>query len=118
MGLPRSARATRPHGQRRGRWARILSPLMCGGLVLSCLLSACAVGPSDRPPVAVRGGNGVPGAPPEPLPAPPQGPKVPVPDLGNADAAQFLDCTEDMQQVLPVPVPPDRKLRFECTDIP
>lgn len=91
---------------------------MCGGLVLCCLLSACAVGPSDRPPVAVRGGNGVPGAPPGPLPVAPEGPKVPVPDVGNADAAQFLDCTDDMQQVLPVPVPPDRKLRFECTDIP
>ncbi|HZZ46525.1 MAG TPA: alpha/beta hydrolase [Pseudonocardia sp.] len=60
----------------------------------------------------------MPGAPPAPLPTQPDGPKVPTPDVGNADAAQFLDCTDDMQQVLPVPIPPDRKLRFECTDIP
>ncbi|HEY1974726.1 MAG TPA: alpha/beta hydrolase [Pseudonocardia sp.] len=105
-------RATRPTGQRRGRAAMLL------GLMLVATLSACAVGPSTRPPVAVRGGNSVEGPIPERLPLPPLGPQVPVPDVGDAAAAQFIDCTDDMQQVLPVPVPADRKLRYECTDIP
>jgi pimeloyl-ACP methyl ester carboxylesterase len=87
-------------------------------LLLVPLLASCAVGPSTRPPVAVRGTAGSePGPPPAP-PAPPPGPQVPVPDVGDASAAQFIDCTDDMQQVLPVPVPADRTLRYECTDVP
>jgi pimeloyl-ACP methyl ester carboxylesterase len=83
------------------------------------LLCSCAVGPSMRPPVAVRGSSAVDGVPRLPAPpAPPAGPALPVPDTGNADAAGFIDCTEDIQPVLPVPIPSGRALRYECTDIP
>jgi pimeloyl-ACP methyl ester carboxylesterase len=112
--LPRLARAKRPTGRRRGGVA-----LALGLLLVANALSACAVGPSTRPPVAVRGPSTQDGAPapqqPPPLPIAPQ---VPVPDVGDAAAALFIDCTDDMQQVLPVPVPTDRALRYECTDIP
>jgi pimeloyl-ACP methyl ester carboxylesterase len=43
---------------------------------------------------------------------------VPIPDIGRADAVDFVDCTEDMHPILPVPVPSDRALRYECADIP
>jgi pimeloyl-ACP methyl ester carboxylesterase len=112
--LPRLARAIRPRGGPLPGLARSV-----GLLLMALLVAACAVGPSTRPPVAVRGSsaqNGVPAPP--PLPAPPAGPQVPVPDVGDASAAQFIDCTDDMQQVLPVPVPADRTLRYECTDVP
>jgi pimeloyl-ACP methyl ester carboxylesterase len=87
--------------------------------VLATALSSCAVGPSTRPPVAVHGPkaeNQIP-APPQPPPLLPAGPRVPVPDVGDASAAAFVDCTDDMQEVLPVPVPADRSLRYECTDV-
>jgi pimeloyl-ACP methyl ester carboxylesterase len=66
----------------------------------------------------VHGASAVDGVPPPPQPAPAPGPTLPIPDAGNADAAGFIDCTDDMQPVLPVPVPNDRTLRYECADIP
>ena len=86
--------------------------------VLALLACSCAVGPSSRPPVAVRGsgtGSGAPEPPPRPVP---QGPQVPVPDVGDASGVDFIDCTDDMQAVLPVPIPAGRALRFECADMP
>ena len=88
-------------------------------LTVCGLLSSCAVGPSLRPPVAVRGsttGNGAPEPPPRP--APPAAPPVPIPDKGDASGVGFIDCTADIQPVLPVPVPSDRTLRYECADVP
>ncbi|MDT7566100.1 MAG: hypothetical protein QOG76_4724 [Pseudonocardiales bacterium] len=82
------------------------------------LLCSCAVGPSIRPPVAVHGsstGNGAPEPPPRPVPP---GPQVPVPDVGDASRVDFIDCTDDMRAVLPVPVPAGRALKFECADMP
>jgi len=83
------------------------------------LLSSCALGPSIRPPVAYRGSSTGNGAP-EPPPRPPQpaGPQVPVPDPGDATGVDFIDCTDDMRPVLPVRIPGDRALRFECADMP
>lgn len=93
--------------------------LAVGLALVAVLLSSCAVGPSSRPPVAVRGASAVDGAPEAPPPPPTaHGPTLPVPDVGNADEAGFLDCTEDIQPVLPVPVPADRSLRYECSDVP
>jgi pimeloyl-ACP methyl ester carboxylesterase len=88
--------------------------------VLGLLISSCAVGPSARPPVAVHGASGLDGAPEPPprRPPPPPGPTLPVPDVGRADAVDFIDCTDDMRSILPVPVPQDRTLRYECADIP
>ena len=115
--MPRRARATRPTGRRRGRLDLAVAATL--SLVVAALLSSCAVGPSVRPPVAVFGSTAEPGAtaPQQPPPTPP-GPAVPAPDVGDSTAAEFIDCTDDMQQVLPVRVPSDRSLRYECTDIP
>jgi pimeloyl-ACP methyl ester carboxylesterase len=96
----------------------LAAPLVCLLAVLG-LLAGCAAGPSNRPPVAVRGSGGGAGAPePPPPPSPPPAPAVPVPDTGDASAVDFIDCTEDMRPVLPVPIPADRALRFECADMP
>jgi pimeloyl-ACP methyl ester carboxylesterase len=88
-----------------------------GFTALSLLLSACAVGPSVRPPVAVRGTAGA-AAPQQPPPPPPGKPLVPAPDVGDPSAVDFLDCTDDIRPVLPVPTPADRKLRYDCADVP
>ena len=52
-----------------------------------------------------------------PLPPPASRP-LPVPDVGTPDALDFIDCTDDVRAVLPVPVPADRRLRYECADLP
>lgn len=103
-----------------GRGRRTPRVLPAGLAVFALLASGCAVGPSIRPPVAVRGASAVDGVPPPPPPVlpPPAGRPVPTPDLGNADALDFVDCTDDIRPVLPVPVPGDRRLRYECADLP
>lgn len=85
--------------------------------LLALLLSSCAVGPSARPPVAVRGAAGT-GAPTVPAPTAPSRPAVPVPDVGDPSPVDFLDCTDDIRPVLPLPTPADRTLRYDCADIP
>ncbi|MGI9004397.1 MAG: alpha/beta hydrolase [Pseudonocardia sp.] len=73
------------------------------------LLAGCTVGPSQRPPVAVRGEN-MP-APPAPAPPPPTPSEtLPEPQPQNA-AIRFSECTEGM---LDIPNPPDRELRVDC----
>lgn len=83
-------------------------------LVAACLtvLTACTVGPSQRPPVAVRGDT----APPVvTLPTPTPGPKVP--DLEPQSALlDFVDCTTEALAELGPP-PDDRTLRVECGEI-
>ena len=90
---------------------RLRSALAC----LVMLVAGCSVGPSQRPPVAVRGENmpaapvTTPGAaaPPETLPEPgPQHPSIP-----------FYDCTADALSTLKTPVPADRTLRIDCGEI-
>ena len=76
------------------------------------LLAGCTVGPSLRPPVAVRGEN---------LPAaPPRGsvefPDVVPPPLQPQDATiPFVDCTTDALAALGIPAP---GLRVECGELP
>lgn len=86
--------------------------------VLTVLTSSCAIGPSVRPPVAVRGASAVDGIPPPPpMPVEPPGPRLPVPDVPSGpDVLDFVDCGEDLRP--PVPVPPDRALRYECGELP
>ncbi len=83
------------------------------GLILA-LVAGCTVGPSQRPPVAVRGEN----MPPAPTDAP-VGPgpfeQLPVPDAGTSGIA-FFDCTAESLLLAP-PVPADRALRVECGEI-
>jgi pimeloyl-ACP methyl ester carboxylesterase len=91
----------------------VLATLICA------LIAGCAVGPSIRPPVAVRGASAVDGVPPPPPPTSvPQGPRVPVPDVGTDTGLDFIDCSDDLKLVLPTPVPADRRLRYECADLP
>ncbi|WP_156993533.1 alpha/beta hydrolase [Pseudonocardia acaciae] len=104
----------------RGRGPAGLGKLAVAVAAAGLALCSCTVGPSTRPPVAVQGPSAVDGAPepPQRRPPPPPGPVVPVPDVGRADAVDFIDCTEDLQAILPVRIPSDRPLRFECADIP
>jgi pimeloyl-ACP methyl ester carboxylesterase len=83
-------------------------------LGLSAMLAGCTVGPSERPPVAVRGEN-VP-VPPSVTqqPAPPSAP----PDLpGQKATIPFFDCTDDALATLGTPLPPGRALHVECGEI-
>ncbi|MGH3565620.1 MAG: alpha/beta hydrolase [Pseudonocardia sp.] len=78
-------------------------------------LAGCTVGPSQRPPVAVRGDDIV--ALPSPTVAPaPAPPELPEPDAQNP-AIRFFDCTDDALATLPFPLPPDRTLRVDCGHI-
>jgi pimeloyl-ACP methyl ester carboxylesterase len=80
---------------------------------VSLAVSGCSVGPSQRPPVAVRG-DAVPAAPVAP------GTAVPTPDaLPNLEpqnaSIPFSDCTADTRSALPAPSP--QALRFECAEL-
>lgn len=86
------------------------------GLVCLCvLLAGCTVGPSQRPPVAVRGQD-VPAAP----PGAPPGPSVPaVPPLQPQNTSiPFVDCTAGAFAAYGVAAPADRTLRVECGELP
>lgn len=80
--------------------------------LLAVLATACTVGPSQRPPVAVRGDNMAAPAPADP-PAP-TGPRMlpePRPGIATVD---FTDCTAELRSVMRTPLPPDRGLRIDC----
>lgn len=80
-------------------------------LLLSALLAACTVGPSARPPVAVRGEGPGPVAP-----APtPTAPALPPPEPATASLG-FTDCTGPLRRDLG-PSPADRTLRLDCADL-
>lgn len=97
----------------RGRGVAAALPLFVGLLCLG-LLAGCTVGPSQRPPVAVRGES----APPPPVTAPAPTPD-PVPPLQPLNTSiRFVDCTVDAFAVLGVAVPTDRDLRVECGELP
>jgi pimeloyl-ACP methyl ester carboxylesterase len=82
-------------------------------LGLAVLVSGCTVGPSTRPPVAVRGEN-MPAAPTTTAP-PADGDELPEPDSGLASIA-WTDCTEDALAGSPA-VPADRTLRVDCGEV-
>lgn len=91
-----------------GRALRLV--LLCAAVV--AVLAGCTVGPSQRPPVAVRGEM-----PPAPSTAPQALPdeELPPPRSGLSTIA-FLDCTPDALLDAP-PVPVDRRLRVECGEL-
>ena len=88
-------RSTRAHGRRTGllhRWARGATTGSRRVLLAVGLLAGCTVGPSTRPPVAVRAD--LPAAPPAPpgapvpLPAPEAGARQPPPERLHAEPAR------------------------------
>lgn len=82
---------------------------------LLTLLAGCTVGPSQRPPVAVRGET-MPVAPVDPTPLPT--PEL-LPPLQPQDSTiSFVDCTTDALAVLGLPAPTDRELSVECGELP
>lgn len=88
--------------------------LLATATALVALLAGCTVGPSERPPVAVRGEN-VP-APPAPPPASTAPETLPEPGAGNP-TIPFVDCTSDALATAPEPVPAQRALRVDCGEI-
>ena len=92
--------------------ARPAGRAVVAGLLLcvAALLAGCTVGPSQRPPVAVRGEN-MPAPPPSaPVTAPAPVP-LPAPEPGFP-ALEFRDCAGTL--ATSVPTPPDRVLRVDC----
>jgi pimeloyl-ACP methyl ester carboxylesterase len=89
--------------------------MVAGIACLVALLAGCTVGPSQRPPVAVRGQDGS-AVPPSAAP----GPAVPsVPSLQPQDTSlRFTECTAEAFGAFGVAVPTDRSLRVECGEIP
>ncbi|WP_219415439.1 alpha/beta fold hydrolase [Pseudonocardia nigra] len=86
-------------------------------VVLGCLVAlvaGCTVGPSQRPPVAVRGESMPPAA--GPTLAPDEAEMLPEPQEQRA-AIPFYECTEDTLVTLPTPIPADRQLRMDCGEI-
>lgn len=99
------------------RRAVSLRSVACAALVLVLAgpVGGCTVGPSQRPPVAVRGDDM---APPAPAPAPEASPVAPetLPDPEPQNATlPFVDC--DAVSPPATPVPPDRTLRVECAEL-
>jgi pimeloyl-ACP methyl ester carboxylesterase len=87
------------------------SPLVIAVLCLAALLAGCTVGPSQRPPVAVRGENLPP--PPASAPATPDNElPEPQPQRANLD---FQECTDDVLQTFTTP--PGRPLAIECAEL-
>ncbi|GAA5120763.1 alpha/beta hydrolase [Pseudonocardia adelaidensis] len=82
-------------------------------LGLVAVLAACTVGPSQRPPVAVRGEN-VPVAPGSPTPT--DVPELPDPEPQEA-SIPFFECTEDTLVTLVDPLPADRQLQVDCGEL-
>lgn len=102
-------------GHPRVRWSR----RGVTGLVLLCalaLLAGCAVGPSQRPPVAVRGEH-LPAAPPSAAAQPPADPDLLPGTEPVRGGPVFGDCTDDVLAGLSAagtPVPAGRALEIGC----
>lgn len=93
----------------RGRVTRSAIAILVAASLAA--LAACTVGPSQRPPVAVRGDAWLP-APTVPAPAVPPD----VPDLNpQRSLLNLIDCTSEILAALPSPG--DRTLRAECGEL-
>ena len=83
------------------------------------LLGACAVGPSQRPPVATRVDD-----PMTPVPAPETALPGPAPSLlppllpAPAAPAGFTDCTSAIRSSMGAAALGGRDLRFGCQSVP
>ena len=84
--------------------------LTCLLLGVAALLAGCTVGPSERPPVAVRGEN-VPAPPSAGVPTPAV-PALPEPEPARS-SVDFRECTGGSAAEA-IPAPTDRSLRVEC----
>jgi pimeloyl-ACP methyl ester carboxylesterase len=84
--------------------------------LLAALLTGCTVGPSDRPPVAVRDA-GAPGA--RPLPPPMPSPSVTPASPGRYDPATlpWQDCTATLAPALGPATSPATPPRIDCADL-
>jgi pimeloyl-ACP methyl ester carboxylesterase len=82
---------------------------------LAMLVAGCTVGPSQRPPVAVRGQD-MPVIPTSPAAAPDPSETLPEPQQQRA-SIPFSECTEDTLSTLSTPLPTDRKLRVDCGEL-
>ena len=89
--------------------------LVCLLAVLSALLAGCTVGPSERPPVAVRGGDNMPAPPPSVAVPPSAPPALPAPEPARGPL-QFRDCTGGAASAI-IPSPADRSLRVGCAQL-
>ena len=96
-----------------GRAPRRAVAIVLAGLAV--LAAGCTVGPSQRPPVAVRG-ESMPAPPPPPAEPPPPPQSLPEPSARNP-TIPFYDCTDDVLPTLPIPVPAGRALRVDCGEI-
>ncbi len=83
-------------------------------IVLAALLAGCTVGPSQRPPVAVRGEN-MPPPPPSATAAVPGPRPLPQPDRAQS-TLDFRECTGG-RLTAAVPALPDRVLRVDCAQL-
>lgn len=92
---------------------RVAAPLVALSAAVALLVGGCAIGPSDRPAVAVRDAP----LPPAPQTTGPQEPAPLPPLVPNADPAMaFDDCTSDTADALgAAAVRPE--LRYECGTI-
>jgi pimeloyl-ACP methyl ester carboxylesterase len=86
-----------------------------GVAVVMCALAGCTVGPSQRPPVAVRGDSMPAGGPP-PAPVPLPSESLPDPEAPNLSIG-FFDCTSETLADLPIPLPAGRQLTVGCSQI-
>ncbi|MFR9807245.1 alpha/beta fold hydrolase [Pseudonocardia sp. RS010] len=97
-----------------GARARVVIVALLGVLVLA----ACSVGPSQRPPVAVRGE--VTTGPPPTTETPPADPDaLPAPQEQDP-LIDYADCTTDTVEALAAgghPVPPGRSLTASCGEL-
>ncbi|ODU01854.1 MAG: hypothetical protein ABS81_19505 [Pseudonocardia sp. SCN 72-86] len=95
------------------RRARVAGAVAVAALVT--LTAACAVGPSQRPPVAVVGADGMAPPPPPTSTAPP--PALPQPDPMRP-TIRLTDCTDDTLGALGNPAQAGGvALRVQCGDI-
>ncbi|GEL20580.1 alpha/beta fold hydrolase [Pseudonocardia asaccharolytica] len=90
--------------------------LLVGLSLVVAVLAGCTVGPSQRPPVAVRGET-VPPPPSVTATAPAQpSEELPVPEAQHA-TIPFADCTADTLTALGIGAPATGALRIECGEI-
>ena len=112
---PRCGRLGAGSGRREGTWdERRAARWRSFWPGWPCCVAGCTVGPSDRPPVAVRG-ESMPVPPPPPA-APPPPQMLPEPSP-RAPTIPFYDCTDDVLRGLPTPIPAGRALRVDCGEI-
>lgn len=89
------------------------SALVSALAVVVAVLAGCTVGPSDRPPVAVRNATG---PAPQQQPAPPPlsiSPPAPSPGRYDPSSLPWRDCTARFAPLLPNAAPPE----VECAEI-